>query len=169
MLSPSGNVRSTTYLGICAPPCAVLAGARICGETRGGAAARESGGLPRFARAATHIRPRNRDTVLHTTHVTSTPRAPYPPEVETERLLLRQFRESDFEAYVHLMTTPELLHFLNRGEQRTREELWRNMTFHAGTWCIRGYGLWAMELKTTRELIGRAGMWYPEGWPEAEA
>jgi RimJ/RimL family protein N-acetyltransferase len=49
--------------------------------------------------------------VLHTTHVTSTPRAPYPPEVETERLLLRQFRESDFEAYVHLMTTPELLHF----------------------------------------------------------
>src|SRR5580704_2923588 len=34
MLSPSGKVLSTTYLGICAPPCAVLAGARICSETR---------------------------------------------------------------------------------------------------------------------------------------
>ena len=101
--------------------------------------------------------------------MTSTPQAAYPREVETERLLLRQFRESDFEPYVRLMTTPELLHFLNKGEHRTREELWRNMTFHAGNWCIRGYGLWAIELKATKELIGRAGMWFPEGWPETEA
>jgi RimJ/RimL family protein N-acetyltransferase len=102
-------------------------------------------------------------------HVTSTPQAAYPREVETERLLLRQFRESDFEAYVQLMTTPELLHFLSGGEDRTREELWRNMTFHAGHWCIRGYGLWAIELKETKELIGRAGVWFPDGWPETEA
>jgi RimJ/RimL family protein N-acetyltransferase len=80
-----------------------------------------------------------------------------------------QFRDSDFDAYLQLMTTPELLQSLGGGEQRTREELWRNMAFHAGTWCIRGYGLWALELKATNELIGRAGMWYPEGWPEPEA
>jgi RimJ/RimL family protein N-acetyltransferase len=102
-------------------------------------------------------------------NVTATLGAGYPREVETERLLLRQFRESDFEAYVQLMSTPELLHFLNRGADRTRDELWRNMTFHAGNWCIRGYGLWAIELKETKELIGRAGVWFPEGWPEIEA
>jgi hypothetical protein len=43
------------------------------------------------------------------------------------------------------------------------------MAMHAGIWTIRGYGLWAVELRATGELIGRAGVWFPEGWPEIEA
>jgi len=43
------------------------------------------------------------------------------------------------------------------------------MAMVAGIWTIRGYGLWAVEVKATGELIGRAGVWFPEGWPEIEA
>ena len=40
----------------------------------------------------------------------------------------------------------------------------------AGIWIIRGYGHWAIEVKETGELIGRAGAWFPDGWyPEMEA
>ncbi len=51
----------------------------------------------------------------------------------------------------------------------TREEAWGHMAMVAGVWTIRGYGLWAVEIKATGELIGRVGVWFPEGWPEMEA
>jgi len=55
------------------------------------------------------------------------------------------------------------------GEAPTREEAWRHMAMVAGIWTIRGYSQWAVALKATGELIGRAGVWFPEGFPEIEA
>jgi RimJ/RimL family protein N-acetyltransferase len=55
------------------------------------------------------------------------------------------------------------------GEVPTREEAWRHMAMVAGIWTIRGYSQWAVALKATGELIGRAGVWFPEGFPEIEA
>jgi RimJ/RimL family protein N-acetyltransferase len=43
------------------------------------------------------------------------------------------------------------------------------MAMQAGIWVLRGYGQWAVEVKATGELVGRAGVWFPEGWPEIEA
>ena len=43
------------------------------------------------------------------------------------------------------------------------------MAMVAGIWTIRGYSQWAVALKATGELIGRAGVWFPEGFPEIEA
>jgi RimJ/RimL family protein N-acetyltransferase len=37
-----------------------------------------------------------------------------------------------------------------------------------GHWQLRGYGMWALELKDTGEFIGRAGLMQPEGWPDLE-
>jgi RimJ/RimL family protein N-acetyltransferase len=37
-----------------------------------------------------------------------------------------------------------------------------------GHWDLRGYGVWAVEDAATGELIGRAGLLHPEGWPDAE-
>jgi RimJ/RimL family protein N-acetyltransferase len=93
----------------------------------------------------------------------------FPREVETERLLLRQFREDDFEAYLGIMSDPGVRRFIGGGDAPSRMEAWRGMAMHAGIWTIRGYGLWAVELRATGELIGRAGVWFPEGWPEIEA
>ena len=37
-----------------------------------------------------------------------------------------------------------------------------------GHWQIRGYGLWAAEEKQSGALIGRIGLYRPEGWPGLE-
>jgi RimJ/RimL family protein N-acetyltransferase len=92
----------------------------------------------------------------------------FPREVETERLLLRQFREQDFAAYFDLFSDAEVRRYVGGGVMPTREEAWRHMAMVAGIWSIRGYGQWAIEEKASGELIGRAGAWFPEGFPEIE-
>ena len=67
------------------------------------------------------------------------------------------------------MSDPEVRRYLGSGDAPSREETWRHMAMHAGIWTIRGFGLWAVELRSTGELLGRAGVWFPEGWPEIEA
>jgi RimJ/RimL family protein N-acetyltransferase len=101
--------------------------------------------------------------------LTSTPQQRrYPEDVETERLHLRQFRADDTDAYERIHSDPEVLRYIG-GAPVGPFESWRSMAMHAGHWQLRGYGLWAVELKATGELIGRAGMWFPQGWPEPEA
>lgn len=88
--------------------------------------------------------------------------------LETERLVLRMFRESDTDAYAEMVGDPEVMRFLGGGQPVPRAEAWRNMAMVLGHWQLRGYGMWAVEEKTTGELAGRVGCWRPEGWPGLE-
>jgi RimJ/RimL family protein N-acetyltransferase len=42
------------------------------------------------------------------------------------------------------------------------------MAMMIGHWGLRGYGMWAVERKGDGAMMGRAGLFYPEGWPAAE-
>lgn len=42
------------------------------------------------------------------------------------------------------------------------------MALYLGHWELRGYGLWAAVEKATGRLVGRLGLWNPEGWPGLE-
>jgi RimJ/RimL family protein N-acetyltransferase len=86
--------------------------------------------------------------------------------IETERLALRMFRESDTDSYADMLADPEVMRFL--GKPQSRQEAWRNMAMVIGHWHLRGYGFWAVEEKTSGELVGRVGCWRPEGWPGLE-
>ena len=88
--------------------------------------------------------------------------------LETERLLLRQWREDDFEEYARICSDPEVMRFLG-GKPFSRLEAWRHMAFQVGHWQLRGYGHWAVEEKATGRLAGRMGFLNPEGWPGFEA
>lgn len=90
------------------------------------------------------------------------------PELTTERLRLRGFRESDFEAYAAIMADPEVARFLGAGSALSRDDAWRQMAMILGHWVLRGFGLWAVEEKTTGRLLGRIGCHYPEGFPAFE-
>jgi RimJ/RimL family protein N-acetyltransferase len=37
-----------------------------------------------------------------------------------------------------------------------------------GHWTLRGYGLWAVEERSSGALVGRVGFWNPDGWPGFE-
>lgn len=87
--------------------------------------------------------------------------------LETERLILRQFREEDLDAYAAMVGDPEVMRHLGSGPMN-RAEAWRNMAMVLGHWRLRGFGMWAVEAKATGAMIGRVGCWRPEGWPGLE-
>jgi RimJ/RimL family protein N-acetyltransferase len=90
-----------------------------------------------------------------------------PLTLETDRLLLRQVREDDLDAYARMMADPEVRRFMD-GRVIRRDEAWRELAAWIGHWHMRGFGLWAAELKASREFVGRVGLYYPEGWPGLE-
>jgi RimJ/RimL family protein N-acetyltransferase len=86
----------------------------------------------------------------------------------SKRLLLRMFRESDLDAYAAMCGDPEVMRYLGAGYPLNRAESWRNMALVLGHWQLRGFGLWAVEERSTGLLAGRVGCWQPEGWPGRE-
>jgi RimJ/RimL family protein N-acetyltransferase len=88
--------------------------------------------------------------------------------LETERLWLRPFRQADLDAYAEICADPEVMRYLGHGKTQTRAEAWRAIAFFLGHWYLRGYGLWAVEDKATGSLLGRIGLYNPEGWPGIE-
>ena len=91
-----------------------------------------------------------------------------PLELETERLKLRQLRESDLDAHTAMMGDVEVMRFLGDGKPMDRVQSWRTMAGILGHWTLRGFGFWALEEKSTGVLVGRGGLWFPEGWPMLE-
>lgn len=89
--------------------------------------------------------------------------------LETERLILRTFREEDLGAYAAMCADPEVMRFLSAsGGLLSRAEAWRQIALYLGHWELRGYGTWAVEERATGALVGRVGLHYPEGWPDRE-
>ncbi len=87
--------------------------------------------------------------------------------IETDRLLLRMWRNEDFAAYEKMCGDPEIMKYLG-GRTFDRLEAWRHMAFLVGHWQLLGYGHWAVEEKESGKFIGRIGFLNPEGWPGFE-
>ena len=87
--------------------------------------------------------------------------------LETERLILRMWREDDFEQYAKFCADPEIMRFLG-GKTFNLTESWRHMAYLIGHWQLQGYGHWAIEEKSSGRLLGRLGFLNPAGWPGFE-
>ncbi len=88
---------------------------------------------------------------------------------ETTRLLLRPPAATDIEPFVEIHEHPDVARFLSGiGQSTGRVASWRLLALLIGHWHLRGYGQWAVVEKATGELVGRVGLWYPEGWPGLE-
>ncbi len=90
------------------------------------------------------------------------------PRFETDRLILRGFEETDLDAYADMVADPEVTRYLGDGKTLSRSDAWRQMAMFAGHWALRGFGLWAVEEKSSGTFIGRVGCLEPEGWPAFE-
>ncbi|MCV2358443.1 GNAT family N-acetyltransferase [Paucibacter sp. TC2R-5] len=90
-----------------------------------------------------------------------------PTQLETERLILRPFVHSDWPALHAHYSDPECTRF-TFGRSLSEGESWRAMASMAGHWALRGYGPYALEHKLSGAVLGAAGLWYPNDWPEPE-
>ncbi|HET6553195.1 MAG TPA: GNAT family N-acetyltransferase [Dyella sp.] len=90
------------------------------------------------------------------------------PVIETARLRLTALAERHFDDYAAMLADPASTRWIGDGEPLDRTNAWRSLAMLIGHWQLRGYGMWALELKDTGEFIGRAGLMCPEGWPDLE-
>lgn len=86
------------------------------------------------------------------------------PQLQTQRLILRAFTESDLDAYAEMCSNPEVMRYIGTGKTLSRSESWRSMAMMLGHWKLRGYGMWAVQECLNGEMIGRIGCWQPLGW-----
>lgn len=90
-----------------------------------------------------------------------------PVELESQRLLLRQFQHEDWPAMHAHYSDLACTQFTFR-RALSEGESWRAMASMLGHWVLRGYGPYALQEKATGQVIGATGLWYPNDWPEPE-
>ena len=77
-------------------------------------------------------------------------------ELFTDRLLLRQWKDSDLEPFAQLTSNPEVMQYfpkrLNHQESDEIADKIRQLI------AENGWGLWAVELLETQEFIGCIGL-----------
>jgi RimJ/RimL family protein N-acetyltransferase len=78
------------------------------------------------------------------------------PELRTDRLVLRRWRESDLEPWAAMNADPEVREHL--GDLLTPEESAASVARFQAEFDERGYGWWAVEVAASGEFIGFAGL-----------
>ena len=97
------------------------------------------------------------------------------PVVETERLILREPRESDVPA-VAAFNASERAAFIGGGAATVVKDGpqgaeffgWRIITSTLGHWMLRGFGFWTVEDRASGQPAGRVGFIHHNIWPEPE-
>ena len=79
------------------------------------------------------------------------------PTLETERLLLRGFREDDLAAHAAILSDPIVMKYFG-GHLFGREESWRRLLGGVGLWQLQGVGLLAAQRKSDGKMIGHVGL-----------
>src|SRR5262249_27008186 len=85
-----------------------------------------------------------------------------PDEIETERLLLRQWRDEDLEPLAEIYVQPEYVAFMRA---RTRDETREQIERFRRLWAEDGFAHWAAEERSSGRLIGRIGLLRHHDWP----
>lgn len=89
--------------------------------------------------------------------------------LETSRLRLRIPEAPDAQPMMEIHQDPEAArNILLTAPLGGITVAWRNIAMLVGHWQLLGYGQWTVIEKATGEVIGRVGLWNPEGWPGIE-
>ncbi len=86
----------------------------------------------------------------------------------TPRLVLRAFSDADADAYHRLLCGKDVLRYFPRTDPPPRERVGNMIRAVLRHWEERGYGLWAVTLRKTGELMGRCGLQRIEETGETE-
>lgn len=79
------------------------------------------------------------------------------PQITTPRLVLREWRDADRDAFAQMNADPRVSEFLVRPATRADSDEMVDRIDHC--WRERGYGLWAAERRDSGAFIGYVGLW----------
>jgi RimJ/RimL family protein N-acetyltransferase len=85
--------------------------------------------------------------------------------LETERLVLRPWRDDDLDALTLINADPEVMRYILDGSVRDREQSAAGVRKMRDGWARDGYGMFAVQVRATGELIGQAGLAVPDFLP----
>jgi RimJ/RimL family protein N-acetyltransferase len=89
--------------------------------------------------------------------------------IETLRLTLRLPQMHDAGPMLEIHQDPAVVQYVLLGNaQGGLTAAWRSVAMMVGHWHLRGYGQWTVVERATGVVVGRVGLWYPEGWPGVE-
>jgi RimJ/RimL family protein N-acetyltransferase len=88
------------------------------------------------------------------------------PTIKTARLILRPPIQDDLASWSGFMADEKATLFLGGAQPPT--VAWRWMAMNAGSWVLKGFGMFSVIERDTGRWIGRIGPWQPEGWPGLE-
>lgn len=89
-------------------------------------------------------------------------------ELETPRLLLRQWRPGDWDALHRAYGDPEVMRWHGRPEGLSLAETAYAVGRMSMHWEARGFGMWAVEERDGGELVGRIGLLYHADSPAGD-
>jgi len=87
------------------------------------------------------------------------------PRLRTKRLLMREYRMTDFDAFARHLADPVSTEFTGTYDRRTA---WRIFGCNTGYWFLQDTGWWAVEPLEGGGMVGYVGAFFRETWPEIE-
>ena len=90
------------------------------------------------------------------------------PTILTENLCLRPFTQSDANTMHKILNGKDVLKYFPGTQTPTLEKVERMIGRLLTHWQEKGYGLWAVELRSTGKLLGRCGLQYIPETDEVE-
>ncbi len=82
--------------------------------------------------------------------------------------MLRGPRDDDLDDWASIHADLDVVRWIGRDRALTRADSWRELAYLVGHWSLRGYGQWLLEERATGRVVGRSGLYFPEGWPGLE-
>ncbi|MEV8318566.1 GNAT family N-acetyltransferase [Streptomyces sp. NPDC059900] len=88
------------------------------------------------------------------------------PLIQTPRLLLRRWRETDVAPMTVINSDPRVMRWIGDGSVHSQEQTRDRIAMWEHEWETEGFGLFAVELRATGELAGFTGLSVPHYLPE---
>src|SRR5262249_22355319 len=85
---------------------------------------------------------------------------------ETERLLMRRWRDDDVEPFAAICADPEVMRYIGSGTVRSVEQARASIRGFEREWENKGFGIFALQLLEGGQLIGFTGLSEPSFLPE---
>src|SRR5260370_18231657 len=86
--------------------------------------------------------------------------------ISTPRLVLRRWREDDVAPMSAINADPEVMRWIGDGSVRDEQQTKAGIEAWERQWDQRGFGMFALQLRATGELIGFTGLAVAEFLPE---